>query len=243
MPNSFFHFKSFSILAQEKGLRVTTDACLLGAIADALNKTQLLDIGTGTGVVAMFMAQRFPHLSIDAIDIEETIIDQALINIQNSPFKEQIALHTADILNWNPNRLYDTIVCNPPYFKNHLEKTASEKNTAIHANRMDHHLLIKKVSQILKNDGKFYCILPPYEMTQLIDMANDTLLFAVEKISIFNQPGKHYRDIVCFSHQKTTQINTILLLNDENGNRTDAFSRLMHDFYLEDTQIYKKNKQ
>ena len=243
MPNSFFHFKSFSIRAQEKGLRVTTDACLLGAIADASNKTQLLDIGTGTGVVAMFMAQRFPLILIDAIDIEETIVEQALINIQNSPFKEQITLHTADILSWEPQRLYDTIVCNPPYFKNHLEKAASEKNTAIHANRMDHRLLIKKVSQILKEDGKFFVILPPYEMTQLIDMANENHLYAFMKTSIFNQPGKHYRDIVCFSHHKGNEIHSQLVLNDDNGKRTEAFSRLMHDFYLEDTQMYKKNKQ
>lgn len=244
MSNSFFHFKQFSILHQEKGLKVTTDACLLGAIAQAHQSENLLDIGTGTGVVALFMAQKFKALKIDAIEIEPEVAKQARLNISNSPFREQITILEADFLSWQTETKYDTIVSNPPYYKNHLRKSDSEKNIAIHADLMNHQLMISKIASVLHDNGQFYCILPPYEMGQLIEMASREGLYANSKIEIFNTPDKHYRDIVCFSRIQSNEISrTQLLLKDQKGKNTGEFHRLMSDFYLEDTAKYRKNKQ
>lgn len=243
MPNPFFHFKQFSILSQDKGLKVTTDACLLGAIAKAPLSENLLDIGTGTGVVALFMAQKYPNLKIDAIDIEPSVAEQARINISNSPFHLQISVIEADFLKWQTETQYQTIVSNPPYFEKHLKKQASEKNTAIHADQMNHQLMIARVAKLLTKDGRFYCILPPYEMGKLVEMAENEGLYPIEKTSVFNTPAKHYRDIICFGFDKSTTITTQLLLSDQDGAKTDEFHRLMADFYLEDTAKYRKNKQ
>lgn len=243
MPNPFFHFKQFSILSQDKGLKVTTDACLLGAIATATLSENLLDIGTGTGVVALFMAQKFPNLKVDAIDIEPSVVEQARINISNSPFHRQISVIEADFLEWQSDTHYQTIVSNPPYFENHLKKQASEKNTAIHADLMNHHLMIAKVASLLTKDGRFYCILPPYEMSKLVELAEKEGLYPIEKTIVFSTPAKHYRDVICFGFDKTTTKITELLLNDQDGKKTDEFHRLMADFYLEDTAKYRKNKQ
>lgn len=222
---------------------MTTDACLLGAIAQAHNSEKLIDIGTGTGVVALFMAQKFPDLMIDAIEIEAVIAEQARINIANSPFHQQITVIEADFLKWQTEKRYDTLISNPPYFDQHLKKQASEKNTAIHADQMNHQLMISKVASLMTKEARFYCILPPYEMGQLIIMAEKTGLYPIEVTAIFNTPDKHYRDIVCFSFDKTTTTASQLLLNDKNGHKTDEFHRLMSDFYLEDTAKYRKHKQ
>lgn len=222
---------------------MTTDACLLGAIAQAHQSENLLDIGTGTGVVALFMAQKFEKLKIDAIEIEAEVARQARLNISNSRFKEQITLIEANFLNWQTKTKYDTIVSNPPYYKNHLKKSDSEKNIAIHADLMNHQLMIAKVASVLQESGNFYCILPPYEMGKLIEMAAKEGLFAISKTEIFNTPDKHYRDIVCFSRYQSKLISVNqLLLKDQNGDITSEFHRLMSDFYLEDTAKYRKNK-
>lgn len=243
MPNPFFHFKSFSILSQDKGLRVTTDACLLGAIARADSKGKILDIGTGTGVVALLMAQRYPDCQIDAIEIEPVVALQALYNIQNSPFKDRVHLIQADFLQYDSGHQYACIVSNPPYFKDHLEKAQSEKNTAIHASQLRHPAMIEKVAAHLQTDGCFYCILPPFQMQTLIGLAETVGLRPESITRIFNKPEKHYRDIVCFSTKAIDTQYHQLLLHDESGKKTDEFHRLMDDFYLEDTSIYKKNKQ
>ncbi len=243
MPNPFFHFKSFSILSQDKGLRVTTDACLLGAIAKADIEGRILDIGTGTGVVALFMAQKYPDRLVDAIEIEPSIAEQALFNIQNSPFKDRIQLIQADFLQYDTAHQYACIVSNPPYFKNHLEKSPSEKNIAIHASLLNHQAMIEQVAAHLQTDGTFYCILPPFQMLIMIGLAEGVGLRPQSITKIFNKPEKHYRDIVCFSSKAFDTQYHQLLLHDESGKKTDEFHRLMDDFYLEDTSIYKKNKQ
>lgn len=243
LPNPFFHFKSFSILSQDKGLRVTTDACLLGTIAKVENDGKILDIGTGTGVVALLMAQRYPERSIDAIEIEPVVAQQARFNIQNCPFKDRIQLIEANFLQYDTAHQYACIVSNPPYFKDHLEKIQSEKNTAIHATLLNHQAMIEKVAKQLQKDGYFYCILPPFQMQTLIALAEAVGLKPESITQIFNKPEKHYRDIVCFSSKATDTQQYQLLLHDETGNKTDEFHRLMGDFYLEDTSIYKKNKQ
>lgn len=222
---------------------MTTDACLLGALANFETEGKALDIGTGTGVVAMFMAQKYPNTLIDAIEIEAAVIEQASFNIQNSPFKDRIQLIQADFLQHQFSQQYACIVSNPPYFKDHLEKEASEKNNAIHASLLNHQAMLDKVTEILHPDGCFYCILPPYQMTELIDKARVKGLQAERIIRIFNKPDKHYRDIVCFNFSSREMQEQLILLHDESGKKTDEFHRLMSDFYLEDTSIYKKNKQ
>lgn len=202
---------------------------------------KILDIGTGTGVVALLMAQKYPERRIDAIEIEPLVAKQALFNIQNSPFKDRVQVIEADFLQYH-SQPYACIVSNPPYFKDHLEKAPSEKNTAIHASLLDHTKMMQKISEILDMDACFYCILPPFQMKTLIAIASENQLYPAEHTEIFNQPGKHYRDIVCFSFKNQPIDRTKFLLHDDKGNKTDAFHRLMYDFYLEDSSIYKKSK-
>ena len=243
MGNSFFHFQEFSIFSQDKGLKVNSDACLLGAIAENKNPKHCLDIGTGTGVIALFLAQRYPEASVTAIEIEKVVHEQARENIENSKFAERITSIHADALLYNYGQTYDLIVCNPPYFKNHLEKTDSEKNRAIHNKSLDPLTLIKRIHEILSPAGKFWIIYPPQEAEKFNALAEENNLNASKAIKIYNKPGKHYRSIFCYSKtEKNVLSEETLFLIGEDGLKTEEFSLLMRGFYLENTEMYKRSK-
>ena len=244
MGNSFFHFKTFSIYSQEKGLKVNTDACLLGALSEHPKAQSCLDIGTGTGVIALFLAQRFPDASVSAIEIEPSIAAQALHNFEQSPYKQRIQMIEADVLRHDFEAAFDLVVCNPPYYKNHLEKVDSEKNRAIHNKTLDSRLLIQKVETLLQKDGQFYVIFPPHEAKEFLKDSMASGLHCIQEIQIFNQPGKHYRSILCFKQASHSElVLKQLTLKDETGQNTEEFRLLMQHFYLENTEKYKtRNK-
>ncbi len=242
MSNSYFHFKQFSIYSQEKGLRVTTDACLLGALAQHPKPLNIIDIGTGTGVIALMLAQRFEDANVDAIDIEKAVVEQATNNIHQSKFAKRIKLHHGDYLQHSLEKKFDLIVCNPPYFKDHLQKQSSEKNIAIHNETLNHKLLLKKAISDLKEQGIFYVILPPFEADQLMAYAKQLSVGIFDVIQIFNLPGKLYRKVIGFVNYQTEPTERTILIKNDDKNNTPEFQLLMSDFYLEDTQMYKNQK-
>ena len=243
MGNSFFHFQQFSIFSQDKGLKVNSDACILGAIAEFDNPIHCLDIGTGTGVIALLLAQRYPNTQLTAIEIEKSVYEQATDNIQKSVFNNRIVTLNADALEYPFAHKFDLIVCNPPYFKNHLEKADSEKNRAIHNKTLDSVQLIKRIKEILNPNGLFWVIYPPQEATEFKKMAENNHLFALKEILVYNKPEKHYRSILCFSlaNNKPTEVEHFNLTQAD-GQKTEAFSLLMRGFYLENTEMFKRIK-
>lgn len=243
MGNSFFHFQQFSIFSQDKGLKVNSDACILGAIAEFDNPIHCLDIGTGTGVIALLLAQRYPNTQLTAIEIEKSVYEQATDNIQKSVFNNRIVTLNADALEYPFAHKFDLIVCNPPYFKNHLEKADSEKNRAIHNKTLDSVQLIKRIKEILNPNGLFWLIYPPQEATEFIKMAETNHLFALKEILVYNKPEKHYRSILCFSlaNNKPAEVEHFNLTQAD-GQKTEAFSLLMRGFYLENTEMFKRIK-
>ncbi len=241
MGNSFFHFQEFSIFSQEKGLKVNSDACLLGAIAETKNPKHCLDIGTGTGVIALFLAQRYPESLVTAIEIEQSVYLQAKENIEKSKFSGRIKTVHADALQYVYEQKFDLIVCNPPYFKNHLEKTDSEKNRAIHNKTLDALSLIKCIQEVLNQEGEFWLIYPPQEAEDFKKMALENHLYALKEIKIYNKPEKHYRSIFCYKKTEDyTMLEEKVLLVGADGQKTEEFRLLMHGFYLENTEMYKR---
>ncbi|MEZ4804589.1 MAG: methyltransferase domain-containing protein [Bacteroidia bacterium] len=240
MGNPFFHFKQFSILKQEKGLKVTTDSCLLGALANYYSPKRCLDIGTGTGVIAMMLAQKFPNSKIDAIDIEDEIVKQAQFNINHSIFSSQIEISNSDVLNFSKVYLYDLITCNPPYFSNHLKKASSEKNSAIHNLQLPLDQFIKSIKSLLNPNGVFWVIYPNYESELFKELAIQSNLFPIEEYQIFTRPEKMFRKITSYSLQAVSNIqDSILVLNNDEGEKTAQFTNLMRPFYLENTELYQ----
>ena len=111
-----FNFKQFSIYGGQSGMPVSTDGVLLGAWVSLAPKSSVLDIGTGTGLLALMVAQRFADISISAIDIEPHAIEAATINIEQSPWQDRITLHDGSVLTTDFLKKFDSVICNPPYF-------------------------------------------------------------------------------------------------------------------------------
>lgn len=144
---------------------VTTDSVLLGAWAFTGNDTApetVLDIGTGCGVLALMMAQRFPHARIDAIEIDGPSAEEARENVQASPWPYRISVIHADFKTFAFSRTYSLIVCNPPYFQQALESPHERRNRARHSNTsgLTYQQLVNGVSRILRDDGTLALILP-----------------------------------------------------------------------------------
>ena len=139
MANQYFQFKEFIIQQDACGMKVTTDGCLFGAWAASLiqsiNPQQILDIGTGTGLLSLMLAQQ-TTATIDAVEIDEAAAVQANQNVASSKWKKQITIHQTNILNYSKNIQYDFIVTNPPFFVNDLRSNDAKRNLAMHSSHL-----------------------------------------------------------------------------------------------------------
>lgn len=126
-----FQFRQFFVGQQHCAMKVGTDGVLLGAWATGGH--HILDIGTGTGVVALMMAQRFPSADIDAIEVDHDAAEQATDNVRQSPFASRVTVTHTALQNFHPSAPYDSIVCNPPYFLNSLKAPEASRSLARHA--------------------------------------------------------------------------------------------------------------
>lgn len=218
---------------------MNTDACLLGALASVDKAETILDIGTGTGVIALMLAQRFENAQVEAIELVKEVYDQANLNFKASPFKNIKPQHV-DFLDNDFNGVYDLIVCNPPYFSKHLQRVSSPINTAIHNQTLEHGALLDKVKDLLKERGSFFMILPTELMQERLNLAINKGLHPFKSIEIFNKPGKSHRMVVEFKLYPVKEVsNEVLVLTNENGERSEAFSRLMFPYYLDDSSGYR----
>lgn len=211
---------------------MNTDGCLLGALSKFDHPKHCLDIGTGTGVIAMMLAQQYPNAKVTAIELNLVAFEQAQLNIKASVFSSNIELLNIDFLQFSSETKYDLIVCNPPYFSNHLQGPNANKNMALHSNTLPQNLLIEKVCELLTDKGLFMVIYPVTEMEQFQKTAQQYGLFPNRVYHVQNKAGKAYRTIIDFSKHENDSIELTIVLMDENGKRTSAFSEIMFPYYL-----------
>ena len=180
-----FQFKQFTIHQDRTAMKVGTDGVLLGAWAPiAPQATRLLDIGTGTGLIALMIAQRFSKLSqnqrtemvnsqlnIDAIDIDKKSIEQATENIASSLFAKYITTHHTSLQDYAPHEKYDAIVCNPPYFVASLKCPDAARTQARHTDSLSFNDLLAHSARLLNSGGSLSVVLPVNEGNQLIELA------------------------------------------------------------------------
>jgi tRNA1Val (adenine37-N6)-methyltransferase len=230
---TFFHFKSFKIKQPEKGLKVTTEACLLGALANHPFPLNLLDIGCGSGLLSLMVAQRYPNIDLCGIDINDAVVDNAYFNLSSAPFGNPFQIIKGDFINTAFERTFDIIICNPPFFDKHLKSPHDYKNTYLHNDTLPFEQLISKTSTLMNTSSLFWVLLPPYQMSVFIALCQKNNLNVLKKIEIYSQVDKLFRLICCFTKDTTSDIkNEALILFDSNKNMTEDFSTLMADYYL-----------
>ncbi len=183
MPKNSFTFQQFVINQERCAMKVCTDACILGASTDVININRILDIGTGTGLLALMLAQR-TDAKIDAVEIDESAYNQAFINISESRFSNKVRVHQQRIQDFTAGENYDLIISNPPFYQQSLKSPDAQTNKALHAVTLTFDELIAAVKRLLKPDGRFVVLLPPFEIEKLIAIAQKKELYLSKKMSI-----------------------------------------------------------
>jgi tRNA1Val (adenine37-N6)-methyltransferase len=167
MSNNFFKFKQFTVYQDRCAMKVGTDGTLLGAWTNVQHSKRILDIGTGTGLIALMVAQRSCTSEITAIDIDEDAVSQALYNVSLSPWKERISV-ICKSLQQLEDGLYDTIVSNPPFFVNSLACPNEQRTLARHTDSLTYSDLFAGVKKHITHDGEFSVIIPA-EVRDVVD--------------------------------------------------------------------------
>lgn len=230
--NDFFKFKQFTIWQNQTAMKVSTDACILGALAKFENAKNILDIGSGTGLLALMAAQNHPNVTIDAIEIEGNAYLQAQKNVTESPFGERINVYKSSIQLFESTKKYDLIISNPPFFVNATKSINSEKNIARHTDLLPFPDLISSVMRLMDSKGVFYLLLPVTEMNLFIELATKNQLYYIEKTEITDSIDKPFHRIVAkfsFEHKKLKRNKLIIKHNQE---YSTEFIALLKDFYL-----------
>lgn len=235
MPNNYFQFKQFTIEQHHAAMKVGTDGVLLGAWANIENVKSILDIGTGTGLIALMLAQR-STAQIDAIDIDEDAISDARFNFSHSPWDSRLALfHTSlqDYAETTPKR-YDLIVSNPPYF-NHKHQTANNARTVARQHEtLNFSDLLLGASKLLNPEGHFAVVLPFEAENQFRIEALKHGLFTTRAMRVKPNHNRPYKRILLqIQHQKDKLIEEELTIETNIRHvYTPEFTRLVRDFYL-----------
>ncbi|QHT65812.1 methyltransferase [Rhodocytophaga rosea] len=234
MPNDYFQFKEFRINQSRCAMKVCTDSCILGAYTPVEGAAHMLDIGTGTGLLALMLAQR-SKAHIDAVEIDKSAYEQATENILESPFSSQIRVIHSSIqaFTMRPQQKYELIISNPPFFANHLKRKETRQNVALHSESLGLSELAVLVSYLLEKHGKFIVMLPRHEMSLLEEAAREVKLFPSEKLYIAEkQEGKLLRIISTFSFTETHPEEKDLFIKNESGTYTQDFIGLLQPYYL-----------
>jgi tRNA1Val (adenine37-N6)-methyltransferase len=233
MANSWFQFKKFRIRQDRAAMKVTTDACLLGAWADAEAAQSILDIGTGTGLLALMVAQRSTAL-VDAIEIDPASVEQAKENVNASPWASRIHVMQHDVKAFFPGKKYDLIICNPPFFENQLHSPFPSKNQARHNVSLNSSELIASVMRLLDSPGKWVVLLPYSQKEELVSKVKSVPLNLTRQLFIRDQPHVDFRRVILQFQTAliAPPITETLSLKNAEGKYSAGFIRLMKDYYL-----------
>ena len=235
MRGDSFTFKQFVVRQERCAMKVGTDGTLLGAWAElAKADGRVLDIGTGTGLMALMMAQRYPKARVTAIDIDEMAVSQARENVARSPFADRIEVRQADVNAFEPTEMFDSIVCNPPFFNHALVCPDNQRTQARHTTSLSYQQLMSAAWRLLNEEGLFSVIIPNDFFRQLESEAHLagfflTRVFGVRTIE--GKPIKRYL-IELRKNPHTEMIKKDVLIDDAPNVRSEWYRELTKDFYI-----------
>jgi tRNA1Val (adenine37-N6)-methyltransferase len=239
MPNDFFRFKQFTIYQQYCAMKVCTDACLFGAwTASIITNEKLpagyvLDIGAGTGLLSLMLAQELKGSIIHAVEIDAAAARQAGENFEASPWGGQLDVFNTSIQFFSPGQQYDFIITNPPFFQNDLASPNAQRNVALHSHQLSLEELITVIQTHLSAQG-YFAVLLPYQRTPLFETLAQRAGFCLQKRALVQQTPKHnlFRSMLLFGREQKISEQTTIIIKDARGNYTDAFVSLLKNYYL-----------
>ena len=232
MSNSWFRFKQFNIEQERCSMKVGTDGVLLGAWFPVHAGCGVLDIGTGTGLIALMAAQRGAG-RVTAVEIDREAAEQARQNVTGSPWADSVKVECADIASFVAESRFDRIVCNPPYFRDSLRSPDSGRNTARHNDALSYETLASCAAKLLADDGMLCLVLPYDSVSEFVKCAAVQGLDLCIRTDVVTAPGKEpKRSLVAFKRNSPSLKTSVLEICGSDGNETAGYVELVRDFYL-----------
>lgn len=237
MPrNSYFQFKQFRIVQERSAMKVGVDGVLLGAWANASGAEHILDIGTGTGLIALMLAQKNALAEIDACEIDCDACEEALFNVQQSNWGDRINLFCQSFQEFaaETEDKYDLIVSNPPFFSNGVKAPAETRAQARHSEALPLDVLISGAAKLLQQNGQIALILPAEQLQEVENMAEINGLFLSRLCRVKPNPVKpDFRILVELANQQIAfQEENLMIEFEKHHNYTPEYRELTKDFYL-----------
>ncbi|HNQ26780.1 MAG TPA: methyltransferase [Aquaticitalea sp.] len=231
-----FKFKQFTIHQDRCAMKIGTDSVLLGAWALLdKNPNTILDIGAGTGVLALMMAQRSRAELIDAIEIDDNAYEQCVENFEESPWSDRLFCYHADLeaFTHEIDDRYDLIISNPPFYSDTFKSADSKRDLARHVDAMPFDQLAGCVSKLLSEDGTFNVILPYSEEKKFVALATRQRLFPNRLTRVKGSPNSETkRSLIAFSFQEKNMVPEELIIETERHRYSEAYIDLTKDFYI-----------
>ncbi len=231
-----FRFKQFSVDQRGCAMKINTDGVLLGAIADADDPASILDIGTGTGVIALMLAQKFANAKVDAVELDADAARTAERNFRDSPFAERLTLFPLsfeDYFEQFPGRKYDLIISNPPFYIDSLKSPGAKKTLAKHTDIDFFERLIGDVSRHLLLVGCCWLVLPVTLMDAVISCAQENHLYLNRSIFVrsYKESNPH-RVILKLSFSDTGPQKSDLLIYERKDVYSGEYKKLLQPYFI-----------
>lgn len=225
-----FQFQNFTINQSKDVFRVGTDGVLLGALTDVSNSQNILEVGTGTGLISLMLAQRNSKAKITAIDINDAAVELSAENFKASPFSERLKAVNSDFKNFSANQKFDLIVSNPPYFE---ENPSAKDVLARQKLELDFSDLIKKSSELISAAGILSVIIPFESGGDFENICRKNQFHLIRKIKIKGIEGsKTKRLILEFSKTSKPSTETELIIEKSPRQYSDQYLKLTKDFHV-----------
>ena len=207
---------------------------LLGAYIDASKQSLGLDIGAGTGVLSLMLAQRNPNIQITCIEIDKKSSDECSANIMESPWSNRIHLINHDFIEYQFTQKFDLIFTNPPYYLTDNSSNESNERTK-HITPESLLSWLNKIAELLTTKGEFWMIWPSETSQKIIEIAHDSDLHVAKKIAIYSKINKLSRNILCFSRDKNEGLNVEqLIIRNEDNSYSNDYCTLTADFHFKE---------
>ena len=236
MANSWFKFKQFTIEQGQSAMKVGTDGVLLGAWVKIEDKKQILDVGSGTGLIALMLAQRSSNAQIDAVEIDKLASEQAKSNFENSKWNNRLEIFNLSLQDFakHSSTKYDYIISNPPYFEHSYAAKTVQRQTARETVSLSFQELIASVQKLLKKEGRFAVILPYTAINDFIILATKVDLYLNYRTNIYpTLESKIKRVLLQFSFKnKEVEEDSLVIEPTTRHEYSEEYKELTKDFYL-----------
>lgn len=235
-----FHFKRFSMFQDRCAMKIGTDGAMLGAWAQIEDQgsAKVLDIGTGTGLLALMLAQRNDAARIDAIEIDSAAASQAEENVAGSDFSHQIRVYNCSLQSWKPQALYDHIVSNPPFYRGRPKSPNAKRSQARHDDSLPVETLVECVVHLLSANGRFSVVWPAEREAELLNLFAGSHLTLQRRCEVYPSPSKPCHRVLLTlgtsptsAHRFTAESITIEQFG--RGGFSPTFLRLLREYYLD----------